>query len=130
MTKAPFALALLAATLMSLNAVRAETAGPLTVSLTDYAFTPSMLALKAGLTYHLHLVNAGTKDHDFSAPEFFAASQVAPDDAAKVRKGTVAIDRGQALDIAVTPLKAGAYTLTCTHFMHSMLGMKGTITVQ
>lgn len=107
----------------------AQTAESITISLTDYAFTPSALELKAGTTYRLHFTNAGSKDHDFTAPEFFVASQVAPDDQAKVNRGTIAIDKGQEVDVAITPV-AGSYTFTCTHFMHKMMGMHGTITVQ
>jgi len=99
------------------------------ISLSDYAFAPAALNLKAGTAYHLHFTNAGTKDHDFTAPEFFATSQIAPEDQAKIKRGTVAIDKGKDVDVTVTP-GAGDYKVTCTHFMHSMMGMHGTITVQ
>ena len=107
----------------------AQTTESITISLTDYAFTPSSLELKAGTAYRLHFTNAGSKDHDFTAPEFFVASQVALDDQAKVNRGTIAIDKSQEVDVAVTPV-AGIYPFTCTHFMHKMMGMHGTITVQ
>lgn len=102
---------------------------PVNISLSDYAFAPAALDLKAGTAYRLHFTNAGTKNHDFTAPEFFAASQVAPDDQVKIKRGTVAIDKGQEVDVTITP-GAGNYKITCTHFMHSMMGMHGTITVQ
>jgi plastocyanin len=107
-----------------------STAETINIALTDYAFTPATLDLKSGTAYRLHLTNSGTKDHDFSAPEFFAASQIAPDDKAKIKRGKIAVDKGQEIDIAVTPGAAGSYSLTCTHFMHDMMGMHGTITVQ
>jgi uncharacterized cupredoxin-like copper-binding protein len=131
MTNSGKILALLAiAFLAPAGGVAAQTAEPTNISLTDYAFTPATLSLKTGVPYHLHLANGGSRDHSFSAPRFFATSQVAPEDQAKVKKGTVAVDSGQAVDIAVTPGSAGTYALTCTHFMHSMMGMHGTITVQ
>jgi len=99
------------------------------ISLSDYAFAPATLSLKAGTTYHLHFINAGSKDHDFTAPQFFAAAQVAPADQAKIKRGTVAIDKGQEMDVTITP-GAGDYKVICTHFMHNMMGMHGTITVQ
>jgi len=99
------------------------------ISLSDYAFTPAALSLKAGTAYHLHFINAGSKDHDFTAPQFFAAAQVAPADQAKIKRGTVSIDKGQEMDVTITPA-AGDYKVTCTHFMHEMMGMHGTITVQ
>jgi uncharacterized cupredoxin-like copper-binding protein len=121
---------LIIAFLAAAGGAAAQTAEPTNVSLTDYAFTPATLELKAGVLYYLHLTNGGSRDHSFSAPEFFAASQLAPEDQAKVKKGAVAVDSGQAVDIAVTPGRAGTYALTCTHFMHNSLGMHGTITVQ
>ncbi len=100
------------------------------VSLTNYAFSPSTITLKAGTTYRLHLSDDAGKGHDFSAPEFFAASAVAPEDQAKVKDGGVDLDGGESADITVTPQKPGTYRLTCTHFMHSMMGMTGQIVVQ
>lgn len=100
------------------------------ISLTDYTFAPAQLDLKAGVAYRLHFTNGGSKDHDFTAPEFFIASQIAPDDQAKIKRGTLAVDKGQEVDVAITPGAAGSYAFTCTHFMHKMMGMHGTITVQ
>ena len=103
---------------------------PLTVTLTDYAFTPGAIDLKAGTTYQLHFVNSGSKDHNFSAPEFFATAQVAADDQAKLSKGIVELGSGKSVDITVTPGQAGTYPVECTHFMHKMMGMHGNIVVQ
>ncbi len=100
------------------------------VSLTSYAFSPSTITLKAGNTYRLHLSDDASKGHNFSAPEFFAASTVAPEDQARIKDGAVELDGGEAADITVTPQKPGTYPLRCTHFMHSMMGMTGQIIVQ
>jgi plastocyanin len=108
----------------------AETSSPVTISLTDYAFAPGTLGLKSGTTYQLHFVNSGSKDHNFSAPEFFAAAQIAPDDQAKVTKGQIGLGAGQTADITVTPGQTGTFTVECTHFMHKMMGMHGNIVVQ
>jgi len=105
------------------------TAETVNISLSDYAFAPAALNLKAGTAYHLHFINAGSKDHDFTAPEFFAAAQVAPADQAKIKRGTVEVDKGQEMDVTIAP-GAGDYKVICTHFMHNMMGMHGTITVQ
>jgi plastocyanin len=107
-----------------------EAATPMTITLSSYAFAPSTVALKSGTTYKLHLVNSAAKDHNFAAPEFFAASTIAPEDKTKVSDGAVEVGEGGAVDVTVTPGKAGTYNLNCTHFMHTMLGMKGTIVVQ
>lgn len=103
---------------------------PITISLKSYAFTPAPIVLKVGTAYRFHLSNDAGKGHSFSAPEFFAASAVVQEDSTKVVKGAVDLDSGEAVDITLTPMKAGSYALTCTHFLHSTFGMKGQITVQ
>jgi len=108
----------------------AQEAAPVTITLNSYSFAPSAITLKANTPYKLHLVNSATKDHNFSAPEFFAASTVAAEDKTKVSDGAVEVGEGGSVDVTVTPNKAGTYNLNCTHFMHTMLGMKGTIIVQ
>jgi len=108
----------------------AQTVTPINISLTNYAFTPSTINLKAGTTYRIHFTNDGSKGHNFNAPEFFTASQVARADAGKIDDGSVELDSGEAVDVTVTPNRAGTYRLDCTHFMHSMLGMHGKIIVQ
>jgi plastocyanin len=108
----------------------AQTVTPINISLTNYAFTPSAINLKAGTTYRMHFTNDGSKGHNFNAPEFFSGSQVARADVGKIDEGSVELDSGQAIDIIVTPSRAGTYSFDCTHFMHSMLGMHGKIIVQ
>ena len=108
----------------------AQEATPLTITLSSYAFTPSTITLKSGTTYKLHLVDSVTKDHNFSAPEFFAASIIAPADQSKVKDGAVEVDDGGSVDVTVTPNKPGSYDLECSHFMHSSFGMTGKIIVQ
>jgi plastocyanin len=121
-----FAIALLS----PIGGALAQTPTPIAIALTDYAFTPSALNLNAGIAYQIHFINNGSKDHSFSAPEFFAASQVAPEDMAKVRNGIVELGNGQSADVTITPGRAGTYAFVCTHFMHKMMGMHGEITVQ
>jgi plastocyanin len=102
----------------------------MTVTMTNYAYAPSAVVLKANVPVKLHLVNNASKGHDFSAPQFFAAATIAPADKSKVSDGSIDVDEGQSVDVTVTPNKAGTYPLKCTHFMHAMLGMSGQITVQ
>jgi len=49
----------------------AQTVTPIDIALTNYAFTPSTINLKAGTTYRMHFTNDGSKGHNFNAPEFF-----------------------------------------------------------
>ena len=126
----PF-LGILFASLVFAVAAQAQPAlQAISVSLTSYAFTPSTISLQAGTTYRLHLSNDANKSHDFSAPEFFAASAVAPADQSKISDGSVELDAGESADITVTPGKPGTYPLKCTHFLHASFGMTGQIVVQ
>src|SRR5690348_2310154 len=113
-------LVLIAIPLAQANGAMAHTVTPISITLADFAFTPGALSLKAGITYQIHFINSGSKDHNFSAPEFFAASQVAAGDQAKVEKGVVALAGGQSIDVTVTPGQPGAFAVECTHFMHKM----------
>ena len=115
--------------LLSGNAI-AQASVPINIFLTNYAFAPNTLNLKVGTTYRLHLSNDGSKGHNFNAPEFFAASQIAPVDMSKIENGSVELDDGQSIDVTITPSRAGTYAFDCSHFLHSMLGMHGKIAVQ
>ena len=108
----------------------AQSVTPVSITLTNYAFNPGALTLQTGVTYQMHFINSGSKDHNFNAPDFFAAAQVAPEDQAKVEKGRVALEGGQSVDITVTPDHPGTFAVECTHFMHKMMGMHGSITVR
>jgi plastocyanin len=130
MTKLASLFVLVAIPLTPLSGAVAQSLTPISITLSDYAFSPGTLNLKSGLTYQIHFINSGSKDHNFSAPEFFAAAQVAPDDQAKVKKGLVALESGQSVDISVTPGQPGTFAVECTHFMHKMMGMHGSIIVQ
>ncbi len=130
MTKLAGLFVLVAIPLTPLSGAMAQNLTPISITLSNYAFAPSTLNLKSGITYQIHFINSGSKDHNFSAPEFFAAAQVAPDDQAKVKKGLVALESGQSVDITVTPGQTGTFAVECTHFMHKMMGMHGSIVVQ
>jgi uncharacterized cupredoxin-like copper-binding protein len=116
--------------LISARDAVAQTAPSISVTLSEYAVTPGEIDLKSGTTYRMHVINNGSKGHSFSAPEFFSASQVASEDQAKVANGLIELEKGQSVDIAVTPQRAGTFAAECTHFMHNMMGMHATIVVQ
>jgi uncharacterized cupredoxin-like copper-binding protein len=125
---------LVSATLLSIlmaSAAQAQGVQEVHVSLTSYAFTPATITLKAGTTYRMHLTNDSKKGHDFTAAEFFASSTIAPEDKAKLEdESEVEVDAGKSADITVTPNRAGTYSLTCSHFLHTAFGMKGAIIVR
>ena len=118
------------ATLLLISSAQAQTA--IAVSMTNYAFTPGMLMLKAGQTYRIHFSNDANKSHDFCGPGLLPVvdRRAGGQGQARGRTSEVELEGGQAVDITLTPNRAGTYALSCTHFMHSMLGMNGKIVVQ
>jgi len=100
-----------------------------TVTLSNFKFTPNAIVLQHGRSYRLHLVNASGGGHDFTAPGFFAASAIAPPDRAMVTDGKIRLAGKASVDVTLTPEKPGVYALHCSHFMHSGMGMNGHVTV-
>jgi plastocyanin len=98
------------------------------VRLSSFDFTPSTLHLHAGRPIVLHLVNTGSGGHDFTAPAFFAAAQLRPQDRRAVGKGEVEVGGHRSADVALVP-KAGNYPLKCSHAFHKTFGMTGRIVV-
>ena len=98
------------------------------VVLQSFSFTPATLHLRAGVPVRLTIRDA-KGGHNFSAPAFFKAARIAPEDAAKVRGGKIELGGGEAVTLRLIPA-AGTYKLTCTHILHTSFGMKGSIVVE
>jgi len=105
-------------------------AKPITIELSSFKFTPATEALQRGTVYRIHFVNTSSGGHDFVAKAFFAGSIVAPEDRAKITNGGVDVEGGGSVDVRLIPNRTGSFKVHCAHFMHSMFGMTGTITVQ
>ena len=97
------------------------------VVLKSFSFTPATLHLRAGAPVRLTIRDA-KGGHNFAAPKFFATARIAPEDARRVRGGKIELEGGEAVTIRLVPA-AGTYKLTCTHFLHTSFGMKGSIVV-
>jgi plastocyanin len=98
------------------------------VRLANFSYSPKAIRLRAGQPVILRLVNTASGGHDFTAPRFFAAAQVRPQDRRLIQQGSVEFRGRQSHDIALVP-KAGRYALKCGHAFHKMLGMTGEIVV-
>jgi len=109
--------------------VAAQAVAEQRVELSSFDFTPKKLHLRAGQPVALVLANLASGGHDFAAPEFFAAARIEPADAALVTEGEVEVPGKSTRTVHLVPA-AGTYKLTCTHTMHAMFGMKGTIVVE
>jgi plastocyanin len=106
---------------------KGQSAETITIRLSNFAFAPAQLQLRVGVPVRLHLVNDSSGGHSFSAPALFAASAYLS--GAPPQDGTVQIAAGGSVDITLVPRAAGTYKLECTHFLHSLFGMTGTIVV-
>jgi plastocyanin len=99
----------------------------ITVRLSSFSFAPDELRLRVGVPIRLHFVNVSSGGHNFSAPAFFGASifpsSPPPED------GTVEVAGGSSADVTLIPNLPGTYPFKCTHLLHSMFGMTGTIVV-
>ena len=104
--------------------VLANDAETITVHLSNFAFDPAYLRLKAGVPVRLHLANESNGGHDFSAPAFFAASSF-PAGTAAPPHGEVAVGSHKTVDITVVPVLPGTYRLECTHFLTAYSGCTG-----
>jgi len=94
--------------------------------LSNFAFTPKLLQLRVGVPVR-HMVNDSSGGHSFSAPAFFAASTYPS--GTPSRDGKVELAAHASADVTLVPRTGGTYKVECTHFLHSLFGMTGTIVV-
>jgi plastocyanin len=106
---------------------RDQTAEIITVRLSSFAFNPDQLRLRVDVPVRLHLENQSSGGHNFSAPAFFAAG-IYPT-GSPPQNGKVEVAGKSSVDITLTPRAPGTYKVECTHFLHSLFGMTGTIVV-
>ncbi len=111
------------------DAAQFADASTVSVELTNFDFSPSVIELQAGRPYVLTLANHGSGGHDFTAPDFFEAATILASDAALVSEGEVELEAGETATIRLIPA-AGTFDLVCTHLGHAALGMTGTIEVR
>jgi len=97
----------------------------ITISVFSFGFTPKPIHLRAGQPVTLTFVNQSSHGHDFTAPEFFAASAVS---AGAAPGGRIPLAGNQTKSITLTP-RAGTYPAHCSHFLHSSMGMTDQIVV-
>lgn len=105
-----------------------------TLSLTEYAFSPVPLTFAAGKPYRLILNNDGETTHFFVSGEFFKAIAArrleTPDGViATPRLESIALRPGSTKILEFVPIRPGKYELECTAPLHAAFGMVGTIEV-
>lgn len=88
----------------------------ITISATDYAFTPAKLSIKTGDKVKLVFQNNGKFPHNLVIDE--------------LKVTTKTINAGQTDTIEFTADKAGSYNMYCSVDSHRQKGMEGTVSVQ
>src|SRR5712691_1268483 len=106
----------------------AAEARAVTVVASEYQFSPARLTFKRGVAYRLHLENHGKELHEFHAPAFFGAVELADPTVLNADKTEILIQPGEAKDLTFVPRKPGRYKLICAD--HDWAGMTGAITVK
>jgi uncharacterized cupredoxin-like copper-binding protein len=106
-----------------------------TVTLSEYAFTPSHLAFKEGVPTRLVIKNAGKENHYFVSEQFFrnvATRKVQSSDGEFKAPIFTAVEvyAGKTAEWFLVPMKKGTFDLLCTVKGHAEHGMKGTIEVR
>jgi uncharacterized cupredoxin-like copper-binding protein len=100
----------------------------ISVSLRTFRIEPQVLHLKSGRPIVLRVLNDSGIAHDLTAPEFFARADMSPPDRAKVLNGRIALGPNQSAAVTIIP-KSGRYPVKCSHPLHKIFGMTGTIVV-
>jgi len=106
----------------------------ITVTMTEYAFSPSPIVLKEGAPTKLVLKNAGKEAHYFVAETFFKviATRKIQGSNGEVKAPSftaVEVYPGKTLEWFLVPTQKGTFNLLCTIKGHAEHGMKGKIEV-
>lgn len=86
----------------------------ITITTTEFAFSPAEITVAVGDSLNLTLINEGGVPHDLSVPELGVHMSVGP---------------GQRVTTGVSFDTAGTFEVLCTYPGHAGAGMVGTLTV-
>jgi plastocyanin len=114
------------AALLALGAPAAAQPAAQTILMSNFRYSPPTIRLAAGQPVTLTFVNRSGGGHDFTAKAFFANSTIV---AGAAPRGEVEVRGGATRSITLIP-RAGTYPAHCSHFLHTPMGMRGTIIVQ
>jgi plastocyanin len=94
----------------------------------EYEFVPKELRFRRDVPYQLHLLNAGTEGHDFTAPDFFSSVEIRNIEVLNKRKTSVFLEPGQTIDIYFVSESPGLFGPRCAD--HDWAGMTATIVIE
>lgn len=98
---------------------------PVVITVWSFGFAPSPIHLAAGRPVTLVFINRSGSSHDFTAGAFFSRSAIS---AGAAPDGEIELRGHETKSITLIP-RAGTYPAHCSHFMHSMFGMRDEIIV-
>lgn len=106
-----------------------RTAPEADILLRPFGYEPRIIRLRAGEAVKLRFVNNGRTALGFSAAGFFAAARIRQSDRRLLRGGSVHLDPGERVTIALVPA-AGRYRARGRNLAHRLLGMNALILVE
>lgn len=112
-----------------------STAETVTVTLSEFGFSPETLRFRIERPYILKLTNSGSVSHRFVSHDFFrsiAARRLLYSDAEASfpKLEAIALAPHETKSLYFIPVTTGAYRLTCDQPFHRLLGMTGRIVVR
>jgi plastocyanin len=105
-----------------------STAETVTVIATEYGFDPSHLTFRVGARYRLQFENRGKELHEFTAPGFLKAVEIANPESLNPDHTEIVARPGERKELFFVPARAGRYPLSCAD--HDWAGMTGDIVVE
>jgi uncharacterized cupredoxin-like copper-binding protein len=96
--------------------------------MTEYRFTPNHLGFRKGVRYRLRLENPGAELHEFTAPAFFKAIDLANPDVLAAGGHEIVLQPREWKEVYFAARQLGHYELTCAD--HDWAGMVGEIVIE
>ncbi len=105
---------------------------PVNITVSNARFSPARIILRSGEHYILRIRNVSDRRHNLSAPEFFTAARVAPQDSGWVTDDKVDLKPGQSarLRIVAPTTRNAVYAFRSTNLLDAAGGMKGQFVVR
>jgi uncharacterized cupredoxin-like copper-binding protein len=91
-------------------------------------FRPDHLGFRQGVRYRLRLENSGAQLHEFTAPAFFKAIDLANPDVLAAGGQEVILQPGEWKEVYFAARQPGRYRLTCAD--HDWASMVGEIVIE
>lgn len=121
----PFRLAVIAAIGGALAfPASSRTMPTVTITLGSHYYVPNPIYLAGGVPVRLVFINQAFKTHDFSAPAFFRSARMR----GRPANGKVVLGGGRGTSMTLVP-RRGTYSVHCSRFLHTQLGMRTRIVV-